>query len=207
MYSRVVDKKVLTFGHEGVLYKNSFIFYDKQTDSKWIHVTGTAVKGKYKGTRLEMLPSTLTTWKEWKAIHPKTRVLSGRGRGGFMGTYRGQVLRSFGLRVEDGKTATYYPFLTLKKKKVVSDRLGDKKLVVVFSPDSAAAIVWDRGDREFESSSKGEMKDKKTGSVWSILKGECTSGELKGKKLKQVYGVAILKDRFHAFWPKGKVYR
>ena len=207
MYSRKLDKKTLTFGHEGVLYKNSFIMYDKETNSKWVHVTGTAVKGPLKGKKLEEIPSVVTTWKEWKETHPKTKVLSGRRRGGFMGTYSGKTLRGFGYCVQDGGDATLYSFTTLAKKKVINDKVGETDLVIVFSEESAAPLAWERGKLTFESVGKGKMKDKESGSIWSILKGECLEGKKKGEKLTQRAGVAILVERFRPFWPKGKRYK
>ena len=44
VYSRKIGEKTYSFGHEGVLYRRSFIMYDKQTESLWIHTTGEAVK-------------------------------------------------------------------------------------------------------------------------------------------------------------------
>ncbi len=35
-----------------------------------------AVTGPLTGTKLTAIPSTITTWKKWKALHPKTFVLS-----------------------------------------------------------------------------------------------------------------------------------
>ena len=32
--------------------------------------------GKLRGTKLKLLPSTVTIWKAWKKLHPKTKVLS-----------------------------------------------------------------------------------------------------------------------------------
>ena len=43
MYERTLDGQELRFGHEGVLYENSFIMYDKGTESLWVHVTGEAI--------------------------------------------------------------------------------------------------------------------------------------------------------------------
>jgi hypothetical protein len=58
VYARRVKGEVLDFGHRGWLYEESFLFYDRQTDSLWVQATGEAVHGPYKGTRLERLPAT-----------------------------------------------------------------------------------------------------------------------------------------------------
>ena len=207
MYSRILDGKRLTFGHEGVLYMQSFIMYDKETNSKWVHVTATAVKGPLKGKVLTVIPSTLTTWKEWKKTHPTTKVLTGRRRRGFMGTYSGRRLRGFGYCVENGKESTLYSFPLLDEKTVINDTVGKKEVVIVFSRESAAALAWERDGMKFKPAGNGLMKDAGTGSTWSILKGECIRGRKKGDRLRQVRGVAILSQRFSAFWPRGKVYK
>ena len=74
------------FGHEGLLYENSFVMYDKGTDSLWIHVTGEAVTGPLKGNKLQFFPSVVTSWKAWKKKYPHTGVLEGRRDEGFMGS-------------------------------------------------------------------------------------------------------------------------
>ncbi len=66
MYGRKLGETTYSFGHEGILYRQSFIMYDKQTYSKWIHTTGEAVQGPCKGKVLTFLPNTVTSWKKWK---------------------------------------------------------------------------------------------------------------------------------------------
>ena len=48
----------MSFGHAGILLENSFVMYDRGTDSLWVHVTGRAVWGPLKGEQLEFVPST-----------------------------------------------------------------------------------------------------------------------------------------------------
>lgn len=55
----------------------SLVMQDKETDSYWSIITGDAVAGSFEGTRLEELPiGTKTQWKDWRARHPQTLVLS-----------------------------------------------------------------------------------------------------------------------------------
>ncbi|MCH7496196.1 MAG: DUF3179 domain-containing protein [Candidatus Marinimicrobia bacterium] len=49
--------------------------YDRETESYWSHVTGIAIKGKYKGAQLKSLPVQHLKWSEWKKIHPDSKVL------------------------------------------------------------------------------------------------------------------------------------
>ncbi len=48
--------------------------HDAQTKSRWSQLMGEAVSGEMEGRSLEKLPSTMTTWGLWKAIHPDTTV-------------------------------------------------------------------------------------------------------------------------------------
>lgn len=60
----------------GLLYNNNALYFDRQTESLWSQVLGRAVSGQAAGAELELLPTTLTTWEDWKDKHPETTVLS-----------------------------------------------------------------------------------------------------------------------------------
>ena len=76
VFDRHLDGKVLTFGNTGALYESAMVMYDRETESYWYQVGGVAIKGALKDKKLSVLPSLLTSWKQWKAIHPNTKVLS-----------------------------------------------------------------------------------------------------------------------------------
>ncbi len=58
----------------------SLVMQDKETDSYWSIMTGDAMAGELKGTRLEELShGTKAQWKDWKAKHPETLILSVEG--------------------------------------------------------------------------------------------------------------------------------
>lgn len=145
MYDRRVGNTELSFGHSGRLYKRSFVFYDHQTRSQWVHVTGEAKTGPYKGTRLTFIPSTVTSWREWKKSYPQTTVLPGLGRMGFMGTYRGFYQDGqIGLVVSRLNQAKLYPFETLQGTPVINDTFGSEPLVVAFHNAQRTATAWGR---------------------------------------------------------------
>ena len=81
MYSRVVEGEPLSFGVTGKLWRNAFLMYDRETESEWLHFTGEAVSGPHRGKRLEIASAVpRIAWKDWRARHPDTLVLSVRGR-------------------------------------------------------------------------------------------------------------------------------
>ena len=80
MYGREYEGKTLDFESSGGLMNSSMIMQDRQTDSYWSIMTGDAVSGEYKGTKLVELPiSRKVEWKDWLGEHPDTLVLSVNG--------------------------------------------------------------------------------------------------------------------------------
>ena len=75
MYARSVGDTSLTLIVSGKLWRNSLIMMDEETGTLWSHVTGEAMEGPLAGRRLATSPSVQTTWAEWRAAHPGTRVL------------------------------------------------------------------------------------------------------------------------------------
>ena len=75
MHVRQVGDRILTFIVSGKLWRNSLIMQDKETGSLWSHVTGECLEGEFKGAELKMIPVVQTTWGQWSADHPGTRVL------------------------------------------------------------------------------------------------------------------------------------
>lgn len=201
MYSRTVGGRALTFGHEGVLYRSSFILYDRETLSLWVHTTGEAVKGALKGKHLEFLPSVVTTWKAWKERYPDSQVLEGARARGQMGVFNlGSAPGRYGLSVGQGTRPKLYPIDILKRKTVINDEVDGKKVVVVFASDSATGAAYERGDRTFEWKD-GTMKDA-SGGVWDLL-----TGSSDRQALTPLPATPWLIDRWRGFYPLADVYK
>lgn len=64
-----------TFGHSGVLWHNSYLLYDRETESLWHHLTGRAMSGPLRGARMRRLPVSILSFGAWRAEHPGTLVL------------------------------------------------------------------------------------------------------------------------------------
>lgn len=221
MHNRNLDiagkKTTLEFGHEGVLYRQSFIMYDKQTDTKWNHSTGLAMAGKHTGMRLEILPSWVVRWSQWKAMQPATKVLAREGRGGFMGTYvADRNFAEFGLSVGQGPQAKLYPYDLLFKREVVNDTVSPVAVAVVFDPANKEAMAFSRkldnqtltfdAVKPNDSRAVG-MRDRETGSHWDRLSGKALDGKQKGKVLLPTIAVPWLKERWRQIYPEGIIYR
>ena len=80
MYARVVGTRAgglreLDFGVSGNLWHGVLVMYDRQTGSSWTQIGGRAIEGELASTKLGHVPSTFTTWAQWRALHPETEVL------------------------------------------------------------------------------------------------------------------------------------
>lgn len=144
--------------------------YDKSTESLWSQVKGEAVTGPLTGTELEVLPSTLTTWKKWYKQHPNTQVLSfdtGYSRNYATDPYLDYYQQQSGFRsffkigpgekekelvvgiVIDGQ-AKAYPLRGIKAAGSLKDRLAGSELSLNFDKSTDSLTVTDAKGKAVE---------------------------------------------------------
>jgi len=77
-YETVVDGRSFTLGTSGLLYRSNKLMFDAETRSLWSTIGGRPVVGPLAASSLVLKyrPVVTTTWKEWRAAHPATTVLS-----------------------------------------------------------------------------------------------------------------------------------
>jgi hypothetical protein len=75
VFDRRVDGQVLEFGTTGKLRYSDLVMYDRQTESWWQQFLGEAIVGDMLGTRLDMLPSRIESFANFRARAPQGRVL------------------------------------------------------------------------------------------------------------------------------------
>jgi len=149
------DGKTYTFGSSGFLYRSNKLMYDRQTQTLWSQLTGEPVFGSLVTKKLQplrVLPLTVTTWGEWRTMHPQTKVLSRRT--GFDRDYRpgaaygayfaspelmfpvwkrvpsSLAAKDWVLVVSVGSARRIYPLDDLPKGAPVHDRIGETEIVV-----------------------------------------------------------------------------
>jgi len=87
VYDRTYYGRPFTFGCSGYTYaspeiwdgRDSFLLWDRETESLWLPATGAAVSGQMKGEALKVLDEALwsqTTWGEVKELFPNAVVLT-----------------------------------------------------------------------------------------------------------------------------------
>ena len=168
MYSRQVGEQELTFGVSGRLYKANVLMYDRQTESLWSQIRREAVTGPMTGTRLKVLPSTLTTWQKWLQRHPQTEVLSMdtgysrdysrdpyadyyQSRKGFFSFFKpgpGEEEKALVAGIALNGSVRAYPLALLREKKVLRDNLGGTALTLAYDPNSDQTSVRTADNKE-----------------------------------------------------------
>jgi hypothetical protein len=102
------------FGSSGFVYGSNKLMYDQATHSLWSQFTGRPVVGPLTGSGVELaiLPVAIASWRDWRARHPDTKVLSletGYERDYTPGEPYGEYFASaelmFPLLVPDGRLA------------------------------------------------------------------------------------------------------
>ena len=162
-----VGARSLGFGVSGLLYNSDVLLYDRATLSLWSQIMQTAVSGPLKGTRLQSLPLTHTSWADWRRRYPATQVLStdtGFERDYARDPYAGydQVprlifdvqhrddrlpLKEWVLGVQVAGVHKAYPFSALaralEKRGELLDTVGGKKLRIRFDHAHGTAEATD----------------------------------------------------------------
>ena len=227
MYAREINGEEYTFGVSGKLIRNVLVMYDRQTESYWSQLLGESVEGELIGTKLEFLPSWMTTWEQWKELHPETLALDkGFQRGGrdqYEGYYAsasagviGETLQDDRLYVKEFVTgveldgaAIAYPFSVLNDEPVVNDTVNGQELLVIFDKDTAATAVYSRvvdGQTLTFSGDGFILTDDETGSTWDVFTGEAIDGTLAGQQLERIKSSTSFWFGWKDFHPETAVY-
>ena len=75
VFSRTAGGQTLTFGSSGLLRDGNALLYDRETESWWPQLTGTAIAGDLAGTSLGPVPFTVSSWSEFARAYPQGKVL------------------------------------------------------------------------------------------------------------------------------------
>lgn len=161
VHSRRLGDETLTFGVSGMLWKDAFVMFDRETHSLWSHVTGECLEGEHAGVALSTLPSMLMPFAEWAAKYPQSRVLARPAGAPAMSRYARYAASErqgiFGTRarrrelepkavvqgVAQGDAAMAVSHEALRQKGKVTFRLGKADLAARW--EDGAARVYRKG--------------------------------------------------------------
>lgn len=202
VYARETEGGAFEFGVLGV-QNDSLFLYDSETRSQWSQLGGEAIDGVHQGKKLEVVPSRLTTWSQWKSLHPDTTVYV-RRRFPYRSRFTAQDITKFAHRIGEDVAASdlvivlkarngtglAYPLTVLARKTLMNDDLDDFPILLLYTgtPISVQVVSRMMGDRKlrFKLTEDGEVQDLETGSTWNLQTMTAVSGELTGKRLKMV---------------------
>jgi hypothetical protein len=115
----------------------------------------------------------------------------------------------YGIVVEVGSRARFYPFQILVWHEVVNDTLGGRDLLVTYDPLTYTSAVYDRTDTFGVSgklwNSNTLLYDRSTESLWSQLKGEAIEGILTATTLTRYTSKVVTWSTFKLDYPSGQV--
>lgn len=199
-----------TFGVSGYLYRQNLVLFDYRTGSLWSQLLALAIRGPRTGDTLEQLPSTLTTWGEWRADHPNTVVLlpppkstpvhsrvprSAYFRSAYLfedgtsiigkdGSRSGISENTLVIGVRSGGVARAYPQHIMESSGVVNDTVGGRPIVVTTTPDGGLA-AYDRrvSGHVLTFAPAGPRQIRSRNTCWDRKTGQGVSGRYTGKAL------------------------
>lgn len=197
VFSRLHKGKLLDFGTSGKVYTNNLVMYDRQSESWWLQFTGEAVIGDYAGDSLQLLPSHIVSFKQFKDAHPLGQVLTNNT--GFNKRYGTNPYVNYDSRVVpiawfyrkpfddrlpvmervlglvDGKNAVAFPLSSLRAKPIVQAKVGKVDVLVISKPGMASAV---------DAKSIRESKDILAAAAYSRdIKGRLLDFQIENKKL------------------------
>lgn len=209
---RVVRDARTMFGVSGLLYRDNLVLYDELTSSLWSQVRAQAIRGPMTGERLSLVPSTVTSWDDWRRQYPDTTVLLPPP---ISGTVNGSVVRDvtkspygdyenatrlgvgpgvFGderlhpkaivVGIRSGDVVRAYPIEAVREAGgVVNDVVGERPVVVAASDDTL--VAYDRRVAGTVRTFRRAGSDHlvAAGSRWGISTGRAVDGPHRGREL------------------------
>ena len=158
-------KVEVEFGVSGKLYNSNLVMYNRtndkvKTESLWTQFGGAAIVGDFTGQKLTKVVLDTVTWKNWRASHPNTKVLSRDTdfardydndpygsyytEGGTIAPLENEDDRLFAkaivLGIEVGGKTKAYPEEELKKTPKFTDTLAGKKIEVIRNNDGSVRM-------------------------------------------------------------------
>jgi hypothetical protein len=222
VYSRELKGRRLEMGSAGA-EDGVLVLYDRGTRSRWSQVAGRATTGPLAGARLEKLPSLVTTWARWRALHPDTSVYTpppvSKGHPRFteetvslvaMGS-EGSVRNEdwvLGLETRTGPAGAFL-YRRLVERRATHETFEGRRIVAFLTEDFTTAAVWEAtvDGRAFTFTAKGDrLLDRETGTAWDGLTGRAVEGPLAGKGLVRVPSSSALWYAWKAQYPDTKVF-
>jgi hypothetical protein len=227
-YKGGIETAHTTFGTSGKLLNSNLVMYDRETDSYWPQILGTAINGPSKGEGLDTVPVAWTLWGLAKAEHPDALVLSEET--GFLRNYGSDPYGSY--TDDDSYYQARGPFFPVMntderlppKEVVVAIKVGDSEIAITKSVVAEMGIIdteprntpvvaiYDEAldvVRVFSRRLNGEtfgfsLQDGSilddSGSTWNV-NGQAIEGAMDGLSLTRINHFDVMWFAWSAFYP------
>lgn len=161
VYDRRINGVVPHFGVSGLLRNSDMVMYDDVTESFWQQFTGEAIIGDMVGQKLELIPTQIISFKQFKDAYPNGTVLSKEtgykrdyGKNPYVGyddidqrpfLYRGDIDDRLPpnekvIAIKEGDINKAYPYSITAEKRVINDKIKNKPIVIFHSEGAASAL-------------------------------------------------------------------
>jgi len=161
VFDRTINGMAINFGVSGLLRNSDLIMYDQLTESFWQQFTGEAIIGDLTGEKLNIIPSQIISFSDFKNNYPDGLVLSkntGFKRPYGMNPYANyddedaipflfkgekderlkQNEKVIGVTISNNSRA--YPYSITSQKKIIYDTLNNKEILILHLPGVLSAL-------------------------------------------------------------------
>ncbi len=201
------NEEPIIFGSSGFLYRSNKLMYDQKTHSLWNQFNGKPVVGSLvkSDIELEVLPVVTTTWGQWLAQHPNTKVMSpetgftrdytpGAPYGAyffsdelmFPASVNDKTLKQkdkvFGLRISGSNKA--WPLALFNQQTVINDQVGIIPVVLIGDAKNQTVRAYRSEGLQFNLTENGQLISDKQ--VWQQSENELIGPN--NKKLSRLPG-------------------
>lgn len=229
VYDRTVGSRTLTFGVSGMLFRDALVMFDRETDTLWTHVDGSAIQGPMAGRALAPVAAVHATWKQWKTLYPNSLVLKKRGE--FRSPYESynrssSKLGIFGRRNVDtrlpGKkrvlgirtdtAAMVFPIDDVRKARIVQTEVGSLPVVLVAADADLPVAAYDRRVNDeartfiLAETRSAALRDVETGTVWRLSDGIAVEGPSTGAQLTRVVAHPAFWFGWRGYFPHSEIW-
>lgn len=165
---------------------------------------GEAILGPLKGTKLDLLPSSLTTWGAWRASHPETEGLDVHAWA------TGFDLKDMAIVVGLGTATVAYGIPSLRETGVVNDVVAGIEIAVVVDPTHDDR--WTVFSRRLDDSiaifalSDNKLVDTVSGSTFDPFLGIGIDGPLADQNLDKLPAFTSFPEDVATFFPNARIW-
>ena len=217
----------LIFGSSGFLYRSNKLMYDRLTNSLWNQFTGRPIVGPLTGSGIELKvrPVAITTWKDWRHRHPKTKVLSldtgysrdytpGRPYGAYFDSpdlmFPALVAdkrlkpKDYVFALRDGDQEKSWPLSVFAGGAVINDTVGPLDVVLIGNAATRTVRAYGAGGRDFAAVADQPNRVTAGGESWKVEENALVG--VGGQRLERLAGHIAYWFAWRGFRPEAPLY-